>query len=547
MGISGARQKRIATQYGIASGGTETNITVSGVSYKLHTFTSDGNFVVSTGGWFDVLLVGGGNAGYAWAGGAGYAGGGGGAGGVFQQTVYLPPATHSVDVGAGASGSAGNIRGSQGFPSVIGTGINAVSAAGGITFFPDNGATGTVGGELGSSGGCHNSASSSATNNVQGNKGGASTGINNGGGGGGFGAAGSAGSSTTGGAGGAGYDVSTFIGAGSSLFKAAGGGGGGSGAGGAGGSSIGGAGVTSGTGTAAGANTGSGGGGSTNTGTGGAGGSGIVYIRRRIEGDALSTTQGYGVATGGTGPTSIVDSGVTYNLLTFTSDGTLTVTTPGFFDVLVVGAGGAGQTAGGGGGGIVQTTAYFSSNQTVTIGAGISRAGQVGNPSRVGNIIAFGGGSNVQVGGFYAVWGNGGSGSGGSAAYDPTAGSSLFGQGNAGGAGSTASNGSGGGGGGAGAVGGAAGTNIGGNGGAGLDISAFLGQSPGTTYKSGGGGGGASATGGNGSIGGGGAGAAGSAAATAGTANSGGGSGGYYLGAAAASGSGIVYVRFRTA
>ena len=268
-----------ADTYGTATGGTSSSITVGGIAYTLLTFTSDSNLVVSSSGLFDVLLVGGGNAGYGWAGGAGYAGGGGGAGGVSQQTIYLAAATYSVDIGAGGAGSAGNIRGSQGFPSVVGTGINAISAAGGITFFPDNGATGTVGGEIASSGGCHNSATSSATNNAQGNKGGASTGINNAGGGGGFGAVGSNGASTTGGAGGAGYDVGAFISG--SLFKAAGGGGGGSGAGGAGGSSIGGAGVTSGTGTAAAANTGSGGGGTTNTGQGGAGGSGIIYVRYR--------------------------------------------------------------------------------------------------------------------------------------------------------------------------------------------------------------------------------------------------------------------------
>ena len=63
-------------------GGTQTDITVSGVSYKLHTFTSDGNFVVSTGGWFDVLLVGGGGGGTN----SGYSGGGGG---LIASTVYL--------------------------------------------------------------------------------------------------------------------------------------------------------------------------------------------------------------------------------------------------------------------------------------------------------------------------------------------------------------------------------------------------------------------------------------------------------------------------
>lgn len=265
--------------YGVATGGT--GVVAGPTGYNYTSFTSDGTLTVTTAGLFDVLLVGGGNAGYGWAGGAGYSGGGGGAGGVLQQTIYLAAATYTVDVGAGGAGSAGNVRPSQGFPSVIGAGINAISAAGGITFFPDNGATGAVGGEIASSGGCHNSATSSATNNAQGNKGGASTGINNAGGGGGFGAVGSAGSSTTGGAGGAGYDVSAFIG-GSALFKAGGGGGGGSGAGGAGGSSVGGAGVTSGTGNAPAANTGSGGGGTTNTGQGGAGSSGIIYVRFKV-------------------------------------------------------------------------------------------------------------------------------------------------------------------------------------------------------------------------------------------------------------------------
>lgn len=267
------------TRYGVGSGGNSTfSLTSGGFTYSGLTFTSDGTLTVTTGGLFDVLLIGGGNAGYSWAGGAGYAGGGGAGGGVFQATIYLAAGSYTVDVGAGASAVSGNIRATQGFPSSIGTGINAVSAVGGTTIFQDNGATGSVWCELGSSGGCHNGASSSASNNVQGNKGGTSSGINGGGGGGGYGAVGGNASGTTGGAGGAGYDVSAFIG-GSALYKAAGGGGAGSGAGGAGGSSVGGAGVTSGTGNSAAANTGSGGGGSTNTGLGGSGGSGIVYIR----------------------------------------------------------------------------------------------------------------------------------------------------------------------------------------------------------------------------------------------------------------------------
>ena len=48
----------IAGGYGVASGGTSSSITVSGDSYTLLTFTSDGTLTVATAGWFDVLLVG---------------------------------------------------------------------------------------------------------------------------------------------------------------------------------------------------------------------------------------------------------------------------------------------------------------------------------------------------------------------------------------------------------------------------------------------------------------------------------------------------------
>ena len=48
---------------------------------------------------------------------------------------------------------------------------------------------------------------------------------------------------------------------------------------------------------------------------------------------------GYGTATGGTS-SSITVGGVNYTLLTFTSDGTLTVTGAGLFDVYMVSGGG---------------------------------------------------------------------------------------------------------------------------------------------------------------------------------------------------------------
>ena len=69
----------------------------------------------------------------------------------------------------------------------------------------------------------------------------------------------------------------------------------------------------------------------------------------------IGVVQGYGVATGGTS-SSITDSSQAYTLLSFTSDGTLTVSAAGLFDVLLVGGGGGGgsengSTAGAGGGG----------------------------------------------------------------------------------------------------------------------------------------------------------------------------------------------------
>ena len=104
----------LSTGYGVATGGSSSSITVSGVNYSLLTFTSDSNLVVTKAGLFDILLVGGG-------GGAGSTNdftttGGGGGGGVIGinstgtiLTTYLAAGTVAVDVGAGgAAQSVGN-------------------------------------------------------------------------------------------------------------------------------------------------------------------------------------------------------------------------------------------------------------------------------------------------------------------------------------------------------------------------------------------------------------------------------------------------------
>ena len=277
--------------YGTATGGnTSGPITVSGQAYTLETFTSDGTLTVTKSGLFDYYIVAG--AGSGGCGQSNVSGAGGGAGGVLTGTAYFS-ANQTIDIGAGGSGSATVAAATNGLASVVGTGTGALSAAGG-----GRGAGGATGGSTfagnGASGGGSTYAGSdpmqpgvSVANTIQGYAGGTgSASVNVGGAaGGGATAIGANNSGTTGGAGGAGVDVSTFIGAGSPLYKAGGGGGGGL-VGGAGGSSVGGAGGSQVAGVSASANTGGGGGGcgygvGAST-AGGNGASGIIYIRFKV-------------------------------------------------------------------------------------------------------------------------------------------------------------------------------------------------------------------------------------------------------------------------
>jgi len=92
--------------------------------------------------------------------------------------------------------------------------------------------------------------------------------------------------------------------------------------------------------------------------------------------------QGYGVATGGSS-SSITPGGVTYTLLSFTTDGTLTVSQAGLFDVMCVGGGGGsvgtqyygGEASGGGGGGSVLITQLYLGTGTYTADVGAGGAG----------------------------------------------------------------------------------------------------------------------------------------------------------------------------
>ena len=88
----------------IATGGTVTDVSQGGVSFRVHTFTSNGTFEVTRGGEVDVLLVGGG-------GGAGSRhGGGGGAGGVINGTIILDVNDYNISVGDGGVGDPNETR-----------------------------------------------------------------------------------------------------------------------------------------------------------------------------------------------------------------------------------------------------------------------------------------------------------------------------------------------------------------------------------------------------------------------------------------------------
>ena len=103
-----------------ASGGAETDITVDGIDYKLHTFLSGGTFTVTQGGAIDILVVGGG------AGGNGGIGsnqsGGAGAGAVIYHTNYnIASGTYSVTIGAGGSAGPDDGFGGTGGDTTVGS------------------------------------------------------------------------------------------------------------------------------------------------------------------------------------------------------------------------------------------------------------------------------------------------------------------------------------------------------------------------------------------------------------------------------------------
>lgn len=265
-----------------ATGGT---ITTDG-NYKVHTFTSSGDFEITAGsGDVEYLIVAGGGGGGSRSG-----AGGGGAGGLLTGTsLALATGIYPVVVGAGGAGrpesSAG--PGSDGSASSF----NSISASGGggggegalASGTDSNGRAGGSGGGGGRFDGAGQRQGGAGTVG-QGNDGGdgqASGTVRSGGGGGAGGAGANAASGATGGAG----TASSITGA--ALTYAVGGQGGKTSTTNPGGRGGGGAAVSGTNGTAGGANTGGGGGGGgldgVTGGAGGNGGSGVVILRYQFQ------------------------------------------------------------------------------------------------------------------------------------------------------------------------------------------------------------------------------------------------------------------------
>jgi hypothetical protein len=257
-------------------------------------------------------------------------------------------------------------------------------------------------------------------------------------------------------------------------------------------------------------------------------------------------------ATGGT----ITTSG-NYKIHTFTSTGSITFTTGGLINYVIVAGGGGGWIGGGGAGGLITGSVRVSNGDiyTITVG-GPGEIGVNGSDSSIvggtagiflsPGIVSTGGGYGGLGGLNRPKGGNGGSGGGGTSTDTPFGsfpkGIGIQGQGNDGGKGqffniapeSGAYGYGAGGGGGAGGPGGDPNNNSGGNGGIGLVnpiVGSTSGQNVNGVYYLAGGGGGESNTDKNdiaglGGYGGGGNGKHTNKAATAGMTNTGGGGGG---------------------
>ena len=158
----------------VPTGGT---ITTSG-NYRIHSFTSSGNFINASTLSLDYLVVAGGGGGGGGANATWHGGGGGGAGGYIYLTGQSRTAgTHSVSVGSGGSGGSGGSSsantGNNGNNSSF-NGSTAIGGGGGGPGLPAS-TVANSGGSGGGNGGGNSTTNYSSATSGQGNRGGSST------------------------------------------------------------------------------------------------------------------------------------------------------------------------------------------------------------------------------------------------------------------------------------------------------------------------------------------------------------------------------------
>ena len=248
--------------------------------------------------------------------------------------------------------------------------------------------------------------------------------------------------------------------------------------------------------------------------------------------------------TGSPTTATYTDGGINYKTYSFTGSGSITLSTAGLVDCLLVGGGGGATTnigyggGGGGGGSLITNQIYLpAAAHTITVGAG----GNANNMGRTGGLSAIGLGTrtynNVAYGGgnAFASGACGGGSNGPPPGYQSIDANLGFTGGNA-----TSGSHTGGGGGIGGAAPDIATANVGGAGGVGLNN---LFRTNANIGYGGGGGGSGFTTGGAAGGFGGAAGTSNGVNASAGTINTGGGGGSAWFATSGAGGSGIVAIR----
>ena len=189
-----------------ATGGIVTTYTSGGVDYKIHTFLTSANFIVTSGGTATLLLVAGGGGVSAAEGYSGSTGGGGAGGMVEVASKTVSVGTHAIVVGIGGALSNNTAVPASSGGDSTGLGFTAKGGGGGVDYGTTpaaSGGSGAGGSESSNAAGLSTQAANCATGAVCfGNAGSNAAGYTSGsGGGGGASAAGSGVGTNSGGAG----------------------------------------------------------------------------------------------------------------------------------------------------------------------------------------------------------------------------------------------------------------------------------------------------------------------------------------------------------